>query len=121
MISCSSGRIEGRVFEAESTTRSIFRGLIQPCEIRQLGKPISLVDLLAAARKIRLRDLAYAEICVIAFSNMDAPGDALDRDLAWEIRRVYLLLPLTWLRSEWKRPLGTGPGSSVDSLTSSTL
>ena len=78
---------------SESTARSIFRGLIQPREIRQLGKPISLADLSAAARKIRLRDLAYAKICVIACWNMDASDDVPDRDLAWEIRRVYLPPP----------------------------
>ena len=81
--------------EAESTARSIFRGLIQPREIRQLGKPISLADLSAAARKIRLRDLAYAKICVIACWNMDASDDVPDRDLAWEIRRVYPSPPLS--------------------------
>lgn len=114
------GRGGIRVHEAESTARSIFRGLIQPREIRQLGKPISLADLSAAARKIRLRDLAYAEICVIACWNMDASGyGASDRDLARE--NSSYLCSLTWLRSEWKRPLGSGPGSCVDSPTSSTL
>lgn len=69
-----SGLMQKRTtrFEAKSTEHgSIFRGLIRPREIQQLGKPISLADLSAASRKIRLRELAYAEICVIACRNMD--------------------------------------------------
>lgn len=108
------------VLAAKATVRSIFRGLIQPREIRQLGKPISLADLSTAARKIRLRDLDYARICVIACWNMDASRASHDRDLEREIRRDYPF-SLTWLRLAWMRPPGTVLGSSVDSPTSNTL